>query len=174
MPHFMKKYLFIIISVATFAMTSCNTRALSTPSINATIAIRTSPSGQVDTVPLNKMEKDTMHVGDTMRLGLLLNGHFNYLTSFEAHTTNTACLSVSLDWNHALDSLLAEGSDPDKAKLFFLPERVGGCITTLKYVALKEGDTRIEMTIASDAGEPYSPVIYTFDVPVRDTVPSNQ
>ena len=166
MPHSMKKSLFILVlSVVTFAMISCDEKSLSTPDINALYVFRTSQAGVVDTISL----LDTLNIGDTVRLGLLLRGNFNYLTSFEAHATNTSCLDVTLDWNHELDDLLATGSDPEHAKLVFVAEKVWGVQTALKYVALKSGTHKIEMTIDSDAGEPYAPREYSFEIPVRDT-----
>ena len=150
----MKMRIFLWCSLFVFALslTSCEGSAAITPSFyQASSLIRTSSSGVKDTITL----ADSLRVGDTVRMGLLLNGYYDYLTSFVA-SADTANVRLSLAWGEELSAYLAADADPEHGKLTFAPDCVYVCVTTLTYVPRKSGRHEIDLLVTSNAPSSYS------------------
>lgn len=161
----MKRSIIVLFSCALIALTlnSCEGTAVYSPSLQAASKIfRTSASGVQDTITL----ADTLHVGDTVRMGLLAQGYFHYLTSFTVKV-DTSALAVSLAWNPADSASLAPNSDPQNGIVIFNPDMAYIFLTTMRYTPKRAGKFPVEMTVASSAGQSYSPVSYSFDVNVK-------
>lgn len=151
---------FLSVLAVTFA--SClDTYQESTPILQAGKAYVSTLSGEHDTTVLG----DTLSVGDTLTVPLLLHGGYNYLKSFEVKAGEEV-FDLTLLTDSAYLPLLDSVSVPQKGKLVF----VSKCYlfeTRLRYVPLKAGDYRIEMTLATDASEKYSPRTWWFTQSVR-------
>lgn len=163
MPHCMKHFSYIAFFVICITLTSCLDKAVSTPELRVSnVLVRTTHAGVQDTVRLS----DSLNIGDTLRLGMLLHGGFNYLVSF-AVLTDTSAVSVALEADSVLQTLLAAGTDLDVAKMNFIPEKVVACTPKLRFVPRKSGSHLMSFVITSDAGEGYSPRTYTYEPLVR-------
>jgi len=155
-------YLFLLPLVA-LCMQSCDMTARSTPFVQfAGKMVRTSAAGLQDTITL----ADTLHVGDTIRLQLALQGGYNSLTSFETKADSTA-LRTALEVIPEQLHLLTTGTDFEHGKLAFVQDKVTIFITTLRYTPRRAGSHRVEMLISSSAGEKYSPQYYSFETTVK-------
>jgi hypothetical protein len=160
----MRRILFGFLAFAFFALVwvSCDTKARCTPQLrNAAKLVRTSADGERDTISI----QDSIRVGDTIRMSLFANGLYNYLTSLTVASEPE--MSVSLEWSDEMSHCLASDADPAKGRLIFVAEEVYACTTVLHYTPIKSGKYRIEMLLSSDAGAPYSPAQYYFDVNVK-------
>ena len=104
-------------------------------------------------------------------MGLAAYGRYNYLTGIRAQA-DTTCLRLGFLWNHDDDKYIIQGSDPEHGILLFVPEQINSCVTTLRYIPIKAGTHRVEVTVSSDAGSGYSPRMYYFNVVARDSVAS--
>ena len=152
----------LVIALVALGMASCIGTAVSSPSIQAASKmVRTSAAGVRDTINLT----DSLNVGDTVRLSMIVQGYYHYLTSFSA-TSDTTML-VGLAWNQADSAALAPGSDPEHGKVIFTPNSAYVFLTSLRFTPRYSGKHRIDMNVASSAGEPYSPQLYHYDVVVR-------
>jgi len=152
----------LVIALVALGLMSCDGTAISSPSIQAASKmVRTSAAGVRDTINLT----DSLNVGDTVRLSLIVQGYYHYLTSFSA-TSDTTML-VGLAWNQADSAALAPGSDPEHGKVIFTPNSAYVFLTNLRFTPRYSGTHRIDMIVASSAGEPYSPQLYHYDVVVR-------
>jgi len=153
--------LFIFVFVA-LLFTSCLTsEEHSTPMIGASWLYRTSLSGVTDSIRYG----DTVRVGDTLYGPILLYGGYNNLTRFSVQV-DTSAISMKLLNDSAYSNMLDADSNPDNGFLHFKI----GCpffSTSLFYVAKKTGDYKITMTLASDAGEKYSPQVAWYIQSVR-------
>ena len=156
-------YLFLLPLVA-LLLASCEDKAVSTPTIQASPnLVRTSAAGVQDTISY----MDTLCVNDTVRMGLVVSGVLNPLTSFTVKA-DTSNVQVSLAWNSDYDKYLADGSDPEHAILNFVPEQVYIITTTLKYIPLTAGTHTLKFIVASDAGTGYSPREAALDIVVKE------
>ena len=170
MPHIywsttMKKHLFLGLAFVAvlFAFVSCEMKSVMSPSIQqASEIIRTDTNGVCDTILLT----DSLHVGDTVQFGLLLNGYYDYLRTFTV-SADEANVAVSLIWNDEFKEALSQESDPGHGKLIFVPEKVYGCYTALQYIPLHSGTFRIDMTLVSAAEAPYTSQQLYFFIAVR-------
>ena len=165
MPHIMKKHLLIIFSSALLCavMTACQSRAVSTPELyGASVLIRTTPAGVQDTLRVT----DSLNVGDTLRLSIVLNGGFNPLKSFTV-TADPEAVIPALEADSAVQSVLTDGTNLEKGVMIFQPEKVVVCPVKLRFVPRKSGTHLIQMVIANDAGEGFSPRTYTYYPIVR-------
>ena len=171
MPHSMKSriYLFLLLPLVALSLVSCEEKAQSTPSLQASsYLLRTSAAGVLDTISAN----DTLHLGDTVLMGLAIYGNFNYLTGVRVEA-DTAKMQLGFRWNPADDKYLAQGSDPEHGVLLFVPEQINLCVTTLQYTPIKAGTHRVEIVVSSDAGANFSPRTFYFDALAVDTVPAS-
>ena len=162
----MKRYiLYFLLFAASIPLvfTSCEGSASSTPELYASSRlVRTTPSGVRDTI----LVSDTLHVGDTLRWYLLANGRFNTLQSFQA-TCDTSAFDLAMEVDAGDSVVFAEGTDLAKAKLVFVPEKVYACTAWLRFVPRKADSQEIELTIATNAGEKYSPRSWTYTAKVK-------
>ena len=163
MPHTMKRIYLLVLPVLAILLASCEGKNVSTPVVRASSTIiRTSAAGVQDTISY----QDTLCVGDTLRMGIIASGNYNALTSFIAKA-DTNHVRVSLAWDEEYDQYLTANADPAHGVLKFVPEQVYAIQTTLKYIPRTVGTHTINMVVASDAGESYSPREYNFDIVVK-------
>ena len=159
----MKRLCLFLLPVLAFMVTSCENRVGSTPILQSSaFLLRTSAAGVQDTIALY----DTICVGDTIQMGLLVSGYYNFLKTFEVKA-DTSCIQYSLAWNPANDMYLATGSDPEHGILIFLPEQLYAINTVLIYTPRKAGTHKMSFIISSDAGEGYSPREWEYNVDVK-------
>ena len=134
------------------ALVSCNSRAMFSPSLQtATEMIRVSAEGVRDTVTFN----DSLQVGDTVYLGMLCNGFYDYLKKVSATCENSKVLT-SLEWPDSLSYVLADDSDQEHGCLSFAPEKVYAIYTTLTYIPVESGTHKVDIQITSAAPESYN------------------
>ena len=163
MPHIMKRILlFAVVALTAISLTSClEGESHSTPAIQAGYVTRVSAAGVCDTITF----ADTLHLYDTLRVPLVLYGVLNNLTSFQV-SADTSVVSYTLLNDSVFLPYLDSSSAPDKGYLRF----VANCSlfeTILQYMPKKSGDYEVRMTLASDAGEKYSPLEAYFRIIVR-------
>ena len=147
-----KLHYFFTFAFVLLAFTSCLDDAVMSPGFAIVTPLeRTSQAGVKDTVLLS----DTLLVGDTVRAGVVLNGYYDYLTSFivSADESKVRC---SLAWDEEDSMYLAEDANPEIGKLTFAPQGVYACYTTLQYVPQDSGLHKIEMVLTSAAENPYT------------------
>lgn len=173
----MRRILFAILAFVcvAFACVSCDTKPRSTPQMyNVSQLVRTRSVTVLDTVSLQDTVifvqdtislQDTLNVGDTVRMTLFANGLYNYLNALAVAANSD--VNVSLEWSDELADCLASDADPAKGRLLFVAEKVYAFTTVLRYIPLRSGKYRIDMQLSSDAGEPYSPAQYYFEINVR-------
>ena len=149
--------------VLMITMVSCDEKTASTPLLEVSRSLyRTSAAGVQDTITV----LDTLQVGDTVRMGVMICGYYNYLTAFSVKEEK-GNVNVAFEWAPANDQFLTSGSDPENGKLEFVAEQVYMCTTTLRYIPLAAGTHRIDMIVSSDAGDPYSPRNFYFETIVK-------
>jgi len=164
MPHTMKRFfLFIAIAVSAVCLTSCLTgEEQSTPLIQVSKYVyRNTPAGVSDTILLT----DTLGVGDTLRVPIMLYGNYNNLTEFTVKV-DTAELDMRLLVDSSALAILDPASQPEKAYLRFAND-VYVFPAAMYYVPKKTGSLKISMTLANTAGEKYSPLNAWFMQEVR-------
>ena len=164
MPHIMRYSHPIVFSLALLCcacmMSSClNDSAVSSPTIRSYSQMyRTSPEGVKDTLYL----VDTVRIGDTLRLPVLLYGGFNILTSFQVSSAPLDHL-VNLEVDSAVATIVDPKSDLEKGKLVFpLDRQILMCNVTVCFIPQRAGSQPIDLTVANTAGDKYSPITYTF------------
>jgi hypothetical protein len=156
-------YFLLLAAIVPLVLTSCEGSAASTPELYASSRlVRTTPSGARDTILIS----DTLHVGDTLRWYLLADGRFNTLQSFQA-TCDTSVFSMAMEVDTSDSTVFAKETDLSKAKLVFMPGKVYACSVWLRFIPRKAGTQEIELSIASDAGEKYSPRSWTYTSTVK-------
>ena len=149
--------------LVTFFEVSCNLDTVVSPSVqSSSVLFRTSAEGVNDTITFS----DSLQVGDTVRLPMVLNGYYDYLTGFAA-STDTTKMHVSFAWDEAFRECLTPSADPDHGILIFEPEKVYACVVTLQYVPLQSGTHRIDLVLKSSAQETYSQWIGHFNAAVK-------
>lgn len=163
MPHIMKRILlYAVVALAAISFTSClESNNQATPVIQAGYLTRVNAAGVCDTISF----ADTLQVADTLRVPLALWGVYNNLTTFQV-TTDTSVISYQLLNDSSYLHLLDKSSAPEKGYLRFLT----GCLlfeTNLQYIPKKTGDYEVHLTLASDAGDKYSPLEAYFVVHIR-------
>lgn len=122
---------------------------------------RTSAAGVRDSIRYG----DTIHVGDTLQGSWVLYCVTNNLTSF-TFKTDTFAFDYHLVCDSAYAHLLTEKSKPEEGKLFF----VSGCVfypVDIYFVAKQKGDYPLSLSLASDAGEKYSPQMFSYTQAIR-------
>ena len=165
MPHIMKRNILVSLSLALIAVAavSCDTRSMITPGLQtSTSLIRTSAAGVKDTITLT----DTLSVGDTVRMGMLCRGFYDYLKTVVV-SCDSSKLSVSLAWPDSLNSALASDADPAHGRLSFLPEKAYAIYTTLTYIPKVSGMSQIDIKLTSSAPEKYSESSAYFFIAVK-------
>ena len=157
-------FLFIAIAICAFGLSSClNSDDHSTPLIQfSRYVYRSTLEGVQDSVKLT----DTVNVGDTLRLPILLYGGFNNLTEFKVTYESSEC-DFKLLIDSAYTQHLTDASDPENGYLKFI-EDIYVYPTAMWFVPQKTGDLKISMTLSSTAGEKYSPLNAWFIFPVKE------
>ena len=159
------KYKSILFVLVTLLAVSCDMATVVSPRISVSNElVRTSITGARDTI----LFSDSLNIGDTVQMGVLLNGYYDYLVSFAA-TADTSKVHLSVIWPDSLGGV-TDASDPAHAKLVFVPDSVYACLTTLNYVPVSGGTHQINMALTSAAKAPYSQCVAQFYIAVRDTV----
>lgn len=162
MPHDMKRYYFFILALVALVATACDWTSVVSPRISASQEVyRTSAAGVRDTITL----RDSLSVGDTAQLRMVLYGYYDYIVSFEA-TADTSKVKLALDWPDSLGCTTPD-SDPAHAKLVFKPDSVYNCITTLSYMPVDSGSCAIKLVLTSAAKAPYSQTAAQFYIAVK-------
>ena len=156
-------FFYIALAIVSVALSSCLTgEDQSTPLIQVSKYVyRDTPAGVHDTILLT----DTMHVGDTLRVPIMLYGNYNNLTEFSVKV-DTAELDMRLLVDSSCLAILDPASKPEKAYLRFAND-VYVFPAAMQYVPKKTGSLKISMTLASTAGEKYSPLNAWFMQEVR-------
>lgn len=153
----------IILPLIALAIVSCEPKAESTPMLQGSTTIfRTNAAGVCDTLQYT----DTLCIGDTARMSILLEGYLNTLTSFTAKA-DTSALAVAVEVLPEQMQLLTTGTDLEKGQLKFVPGQVMVFAAKLRYIPRSAGTHRIDMMVASDASEQYSPRYFYLDVKAK-------
>ena len=165
MPHIMKRnsLLYLSLALLTLAFASCNTRTMFTPGLQtATQLIRTSAAGVKDTITMT----DTLNVGDTVRMGMICNGYYDYLRTVVV-SGDTSKVLTSLAWVDSLNYVLDEDADPAHGRLSFLPEKAYAIYTTMTYIPVATGVHKIDIKITSSAPDKYNQYSGYFMIAVK-------
>lgn len=158
----MKRNLYLVLSLVLVALgaVSCVGEAVMSPKVQYGSAVyRTYAT--VDTLGHDTIISDTIsladsvQVGDTLRFPLVINGYYDYITSFIV-TADTSKVTVSFTWDEELDDFLAPGADPEHGNLTFEANKVYAALTTLVYVPQVPGTHEIDLLLTSAAKQPYS------------------
>ena len=158
----MKRNILLVFSLVLVAIcaVSCTGEAVMSPNVQYGSAVyRTYAT--VDTLGRDTIISDTislsdsLQVGDTLRFPLIINGYYDYLTSFIA-SADTSKVAVSFTWDEELSDFLSPAADPEHANLTFEPAKVYACLTTLVYVPKAPGSHRIDLLLTSAAKPPYA------------------
>ncbi|MBO7456798.1 MAG: hypothetical protein J6T71_03115 [Paludibacteraceae bacterium] len=156
------KYKSILFVLVALLAVSCDMATVVSPRIVASNQlVRTSITGERDTI----LFSDSLNIGDTVQMGILLNGYYDYLVSFAA-TADTDKVHLSVAWPDSLGGT-TDASDPEHAKLVFVPDSVYSCLTTLSYVPVSPGVHPINLVLTSAAKAPYSQSAAQFYIAVR-------
>ena len=169
MPHSMKNCIVCSLAILSLAvaLVSCNTKSTYSPGLHVYPTLqRTSAAGVQDSITL----KDSLNIGDTVRMTMIVDAYFDYLQSVIAKT-DTEKVKVSLAWNEEQMDMLAQEADLAHGKLIFAPMRVPACVTVLTYVPVKEGSHTVHIDITSSAESPYSSNSWSFGIGVRAPLP---
>ena len=127
-------------------MSSClNDSAVSSPTIRFYSQMyRTSPEGVKDTLYL----VDTVRIGDTLRLPVLLQGGYNILTSFQV-SSDPLDHMVKLEVDSAVATIVDPKSDLEKGKLVFPQDRqILMCNVTVCFIPQRAGSQPINLTLS--------------------------
>ena len=116
-------------------------------------AYRTSADGVKDTI-LFAQEMQT-HIGDTLRVPMVLAGGYNTLTSFTV-TSDTSAIDYKFECDSAVLAILQADSRPEEGYLHFQDDYIMISVGFL-YVSKKLGDYDILFSLASTASQKYSP-----------------
>ena len=116
-------------------------------------AYRTSAEGVKDTIRFT--EQMYSHVGDTIRVPMILDGGYNTLTSFTV-TADTSAIGYKFICDSMVLNILQADSRPEEGYLHFQNDyqAVG---VVFWYVSKKLGDYDIVFSLASTASQKYSP-----------------
>jgi len=165
MPHTMKNVIIRLaaVLVVVSAVVSCNTKSTFTPGLRVlSVLQRTTAEGVQDSISL----ADSLNIGDTVRMTMIVDGYFDYLLSVVAKA-DTGKVKVSLEWNDEQMDMLSPEADLQHGKLIFLPSKVPACVTVLTYIPVESGTHPINIDVTSFAEAPYSSSSWSFNVAVR-------
>ena len=166
MPHIMKNSIirFCAVLLTAISIISCNSKSVHTPGVRVSNLVqRTTVEGVRDTILIT----DSVNIGDTLRLGMIVDAYFDYLKSVIAKSDEDKAL-VSLSWNEEQMDVIASDADLEHGKLVFVPMKVPACVTILQYIPLTAGTQSIHINVTSTAAEPYSYSSWYFNVAVRE------
>lgn len=158
----MKSKLFLLLAILSIGFTSCDTKSESnfTPEISVypkLIVNKADTLKRLDTLSIyltNKLGEyllDTINVGDTVVIPVVVDGIANKLTAFNLIQSADSLTTILFPVKSSLDQLFLSTSNYAEGK--FIPN---GTFTSLyfpfKYVAKKpSNDAKLTITVASDA-----------------------
>jgi len=152
----MKTRIFILLSFIAIAFSSCNLDGESnfTPRID----VFSSHYRQTDTLAVYLTDEggvqrlDTISVGDTIVLGIYLNGVTNNLTNFQLNRSDTSVSKILLPIEASMDTIFSKSeSNYSTGHFIFLPN-THVVYFPIRYIALKPTKTEyIQFALASDA-----------------------
>ena len=171
MPHIMKKLIFCTIAIVLVLFSACkeNEEPQSTPRIYMSYFTvnRLGGSGAADTLNVRTVGDsyvvDSISVGDTVHVDILLNAVTNLLTGFVVQM-DTTILMPTFSMYTELEQALAADSKPEEGIFNFLTGYSGATIP-MHYVARKTSTATVTLTVSSNSE--YSPSSLTFKQPVR-------
>jgi hypothetical protein len=152
----MKKVLFPLLFAVSFFLVSCDFSGESnyTPGIFIMQRPITNNSDTLDievTGEQGLLLMDTIQVGDTVQFAVRFEAYANRLTALSLKHTPANAAKILLPPVERLDSTFNSSSDYDKGD-FYLDPLYSTLFMVFSYVALEPGtDTRLEMTVISDA-----------------------
>ena len=152
----MKKVLFPLLFAVSFFLVSCDFSGESnyTPGIFIMQRPITNNSDTLDievTGEQGLLLMDTIQVGDTVQFAVRFEAYANRLTALSLKHTPANAAKILLPPVERLDSTFNSSSDYDKGE-FYLDPLYSTLFMVFSYVALEPGtDTRLEMTVISDA-----------------------
>ncbi len=106
---------------------------------------------------------DSISVGDTVRVDILLNAVTNTLNDF-VFETDTNLIKYNFISYKELESALTGDSDLSKG-IFYFKSGYNAASLPLFYIARKSGNANVSMKVSSDSK--YSPSSLSFTQPVR-------
>ena len=161
----MKRNILFFLSLAFVALIaiSCDLNSVISPSVRtSTVLYRTSLEGVKDTITF----ADSLNVGDTVRMGMICEGYYDYLCKLKV-SGDTSKVKTSLAWPDSLSYALASDADPEHGVLSFVPEKAYGIYTTLTYIPVASGTHEISILLTSSARESYNQYAGSFFIAVR-------
>ena len=145
------------------AFIACNTRSMITPGFKTSdTLIRTTVEGVTDTITFT----DSLNVGDTVRMGMMCNGYYDYLKTVKVGG-DTSKVKTSLEWPDSLSYVLASDADPAHGVLTFLPEKAYAIYTTVTYIPVASGTHQVDIRLLSSAPDAYSQTAAYFIIAVK-------
>ena len=172
MPHIMKKYIFCTIAIVLFLLSACKQNSeepQSSPRIYMSYFLvnHEGGSGAADTLTVrtlsDRYEVDTISVGDTVHVDIMLNAVTNMLTNFVLEA-DTNFIKYSFATYKELLAALSDDSDIENGKFVFKTGYSGAALP-MQYIARKSGKATVTMTVSSDSE--YSPSKLIFDQLIR-------
>ncbi len=150
---FMKTRFFLIFLVPIITFISCNLDSSNTPQI-----IINRPFNQIgDSLKLfltdtgGEIRLDTIQVGDTISISLILNAYSNNLTAFYLKQSSTTASEVILPDKEEMDSVFITNSDYNSGK-FLMKGDSPILFFPFRYVAKQiSNEAKISFTVVSDA-----------------------
>ena len=170
MPHTMK-YKFFLFALVAVAFVACETKSVVSPSVRVSSSLYRTYTVQ-DSLGQDSLVRDTislldtLRVGDTVRMGMVCEGYYDYLRTVTI-VSDTSKVKVSLAWDEKNKTCLTEAADPEHGKLAFVADSVYACFTTLTYIPVASGAHRIDISLISAAQEGYSQGSWHFNIAVK-------
>lgn len=171
MPHTMKKYIFCAIALVLFLLSACKKKEepQSSPRIYMSYLTRNPATwtGKVDTLNVQIISDtyvvDSISVGDTIHVDVLLNAVTNQLMGFTLET-DTTYLKYTIEQYKELIEAITSDSDIEHGIIHF---KIGYSAASLPlyYIARKSGKATVSMKVTSDSE--YSPSTLSFTQPIR-------
>ena len=171
MPHNMKKIIFCIVAIVLTVFSACkkNEEPQSTPRIYMSYFLchPNGGSGAADTLTVrtlsDRYEVDTISVGDTVHVDIMLNAVSNMLIGFVLEA-DTNYLKYTFTTYKELLAALSDDSDVENGKFVFKSGYSGASIP-MQYISRQSGKPTVTMTISSNSQ--YSPSRLVFDQLIR-------
>ena len=171
MPHTMKKVIICTVAIVLCLFSACkeNKDTQSSPRIYMSYFLvnHEGGSGAADTLTVrtlsDRYEVDTISVGDTVHVDIMLNAVTNMLTNFVLET-DTNSIKYSFATYKELLAALSDDSDIENGKFVFKTGYSGAALP-MQYIARKSGKATVTMTVSSDSE--YSPSKLVFDQLIR-------
>ena len=152
--------IFFSFVILTVLAVSCDMKTVMSPSVQFSSMLyrtysATDSTGQVFIVKDTITISDSLCVGDTVQIPMIVNGYYDYITSFAA-STDTSKVDLSFMWNEEYNDYLSTAANPEHGIFAFKPDKVYAFVTTLMYVPKASGAYRIDLELNSAAQAPYN------------------